>query len=317
MKANFPAIYMSAVLTAESGDTEKIAEIIEECKRLKIPVLPPDINESYEPFSVVPMIEGDPTSEDKIRFGLNTIKNFGEGIAHAIVEERKRNGKFASLEDFLRRVQDKNLNKKSVESLIKSGALDAFGERGLLLGNIDRLLSYNKESTPPVGQDSLFGLMSDKSTVPGLKLTQCAPVSFLAKLAWEKELLGLYISGHPVMHFAEKFKDRQDIKNLAEKGIEGVIVVVGGVIDEHKEIFTKKGDKMSFMRISDMSGNMEVVMFPRTFTEFKDVVVPGTCVAIKGKFSRRNGNPSLLAEKVKKIDEMPAETTPNNRTTTT
>jgi DNA polymerase-3 subunit alpha len=144
MKANFPAIYMSAVLTADSGDVEKIAEIINECKRMKIPILPPDINESFSQFTVI-VSEGE-GGVDRIRFGLVTIKNFGQGIATAIIDERKKGGKFRSLTDFLDRIKDRNLNKKSLEALIKVGALDSLGlDRGVLLSNIETLLAHNKE----------------------------------------------------------------------------------------------------------------------------------------------------------------------------
>ena len=195
LKANFPAIYMSAVLTAESGDVEKIGVMIKECKRMDIDVLPPSINESFSQFTVV----NNPPNPYKIRFGLTTIKNFGQGISSVITAERKLNGKFKNLADFLDRVKDKNLNKKSLESLIKCGALDDFNERGILMANIDNLLAYHKERMNAVkNQDSLFGLMSDTSTLPGLRLLD-APVAIQKnKLLWEKELLGLYISCHPL-----------------------------------------------------------------------------------------------------------------------
>ena len=144
MKANFPAIYMAAVLTADSGDVEKIGEIIAECKRMGVPVLPPNINESFSDFTVV---KGE--GKDKIRFGLTTIKNFGEGIAKTIIEEREKNGKFKSLSDLLQRIKDRNLNKKSLEALIKTGALDELGERGAMLANIENLLSYKKRWIKP------------------------------------------------------------------------------------------------------------------------------------------------------------------------
>ena len=128
-KANFPAVYMANVLTADSGEVEKIAETIAECKRMGIPVLPPSVNESFEDFAVVPNETHTPGDGEKIRFGLKTIKNFGEGIATTIIEERKRNGRFTSLSDFLSRIKDKNLNKKSLEALVKVGALDDFADQ--------------------------------------------------------------------------------------------------------------------------------------------------------------------------------------------
>ncbi|MDO8564482.1 MAG: DNA polymerase III subunit alpha, partial [bacterium] len=259
MKANFPAIYMASVLTADSGDVEKIAESVVECKRMNIPVLPPSINESFEGFTVVksPLEKGAlPSSAggllqppkaapfakgDKIRFGLTTIKNFGEGIAKAIIDERKQNGYFKSLADFLERIKDRNLNKKSLEALIKSGALDELGERGTMLANVETLLEYSKEQNKQAtNQDSLFGLMADSSSVPALKLKEAAPLSMEEKLAWEKELLGLYVSGHPLDKFREVLEKREySIAKIKEEFRDGMTVVIGGIVEEAKPIITK------------------------------------------------------------------------------
>jgi DNA polymerase-3 subunit alpha len=305
MKANFPAIYMSAVLTAESGDVEKIAEIIQECKRMSIPILPPDINESYSQFTVVKKTEATNDSEatpHTIRFGLVTIKNFGQGIATAIIEERKRGGKFTSLTNFLDRVKDKNLNKKSLEALIKAGALDSFQiDRGILLGNIENLLAYNKEKDKQAdNQDSLFGLMEDTSTIPTLKLAEVPKADSKEKLAWEKELLGLYISGHPLDRYREIISKREmDIKKAQETLKDGEEVTLACIIEEVKPIATKKGDTMAFVKVADFSGSLETVVFPRTLLEFKHALTPDKCLAIKGKMSERNGQKSMIVERVK------------------
>lgn len=296
MKANYPAIYMSAVLTADSGDVEKIAEIIGECKRMQIPILPPDINESFSQFTVV---KGD---KDTIRFGLVTIKNFGQGIATAIIDERKKNGKFKSLSDFLDRVKDRNLNKKSLEALIKSGAMDSLNvDRGVLLGNIETLLSHNKEKEKqPSNQDSLFGLMSDHSSIPTLKLAEVPNASMQEKLAWEKELLGLYISGHPLDKFRDVISKRDmDIKKAKETLKDGAEVTLACIIEEIKPINTKKGDLMAFIKVADFSGSLETIVFPRTLVEFKSAFAPDKCLAIKGKMSERNGQKSMIIERVK------------------
>ncbi len=189
LKANYPAIYMSAVLTAESGDVDTIGIMVNECKRMGIDVLPPSVNESFSQFAVI----SQPGQPHKIRFGLTTVKNFGASVASSITQERKRAGTFTSLADFLDRVKDKNLNKKSLESLIKVGALDEFGERSLLLHNLDALLAYHKErANTAENQSSLFSLMSDTSTLPTLRLAPApAIVDAKERLAWEKELLGL------------------------------------------------------------------------------------------------------------------------------
>lgn len=303
MKANYPAIYMSAVLTADSGDVEQIAEIISECKRMKIPVLAPDINESFGGFTVVPKNPELPESADnvdKIRFGLYTIKNFGEGIGDIIIAERKRGGKFTSLVDFLDRVRDKNLNKKSLEALIKTGAMDALGERGELLANIENILAYSKEKSSNKDHQSLFGLMSDASTVPGLRLNPAQPATNEDKLAWERELLGLFLSGHPLDKFREKLeKHGGSINKTKESAIENSTVVIAGIIEEAKQIQTKKGDNMLFVKIADLTGSIETVVFPRVLETHKDIFVTDKCVAIKGKISTRNGARSVIVDKAK------------------
>jgi DNA polymerase-3 subunit alpha len=309
MKANFPAIYMSAVLTADSGDVEKIGETIAECKRMGIPVLSPSVNESFSAFTVV---KAQPATnnpqqttkdENKIRFGLVTIKNFGEGIAKTIIDERKRAGKFKSLADFLERIKDKNLNKKSLEALIKCGAMDEFGERGQMLANTENLLLYNKEvAKSPDSQNSLFGLMTNMSSLPKLRMSETPPAGSAEKLAWEKELLGLYISGHPLDKFKTVLEKREmNIKKVREEIQEGMIVVIGGIIEEMREIITKKNEPMLFAKIADLTGSIEVVIFPRVYYEFKKFLAPEKCIAIKSRVSNRNGEISLIAEKVKEL----------------
>ncbi|MEQ1561486.1 MAG: DNA polymerase III subunit alpha [Nitrospira sp.] len=316
MKANFPAIYMSAVLTAESGDTDMIAEIIGECKRMQIPVLPPDINESFEGFTVIKQNEesGIKNNEeilnskfvirDSIRFGLTTIKNFGEGIATSIIDERKANGPFVSLSDFLRRIKDKNLNKKSLESLIKAGALDAFGDRSELLFNLDRLLTFNKEERArEVDQDSLFSTMNKTEDAVEITLEKALKTNPADRLMWEKELLGLYISGHPLDSYKHKLEKREtNLKKIKETAKEKNVVVFGGIIDEVKSVMTKKGEKMVFLKISDLSDSIEAVAFPKVFEEFQDVLIPESCVVVKGTFSTRNGEKSVLVDKVKVME---------------
>lgn len=311
MKANFPAVYMAAVLTAESGDIEKIAEIVAECKRMKIELLPPNINQSFGGFTVVredgtTFDTGEkvttPIGTEKIRFGLYTIKNFGQGIGDVIIEERKKNGKFTSISDFLCRIKDKNMNKKSLESLIKVGALDDFAERGLLVGNLEHMLEYNKEQVKQAGsaQDSLFGGLAD-SSFHEIKLTPKQPASMPEKLTWEKELLGLYISGHPLDKFKDIFAKTVSIATMKENSKEGMTQVVGGLIEDLREIRTQKGDLMAFIKIADMTGSFEVVAFPKTYMQFKSILALEKCVAIKGKISERNGQLSMIADKVKEL----------------
>jgi DNA polymerase III subunit alpha len=292
MKANYPLEYMAALLSAESGNVEKVTEVITECARMNIPVLPPDINESTGDFTIL-------TKEESIRFGLYSIKNFGTGIADAIVEERTVNGRYKTLADFLTRITDRNLNKKSVEALIKCGALDAFGERGEMLGNIDHLLSYSKESQEQKGQDSLFGTLPDTDT---LTLLPSTPITQAEKLSWEKELLGLYISGHPLDPHKEKLKRRgKTISEIKKETKEGVTTVLGGMIEEMRPVITKSGERMAFGKIADYDDFIEVVFFPRIYTEHKDLLEPEKCIALKGRLSTRNGEKSIVAEAVKAL----------------
>jgi DNA polymerase-3 subunit alpha len=261
-----------------------------------IDVLPPDINESFREFTL--LTDGE---KERIRFGLGSIKNFGEGIADFIIAERKKGGPFKTIEEFLSRVHDRNLNKKSLEALIKSGAMDALGERGKLLHNLDRLLEYNKESQSGKDQSSLFGALSSTGYSP-LYMEDVPPVSQDERLLWEKELLGLYISGHPLDKFKEKLESRdKSIKTLKETSKENEVVVVGGLVEQVKEFLTKGGDKMLFVRIADYTDSIEMVVFPRTLEEFKNVIVLDQCIAVKAKVSLRNGEKSLIVEKAKKL----------------
>jgi DNA polymerase-3 subunit alpha len=306
MKANYPAIYMSAVLTAESGDVERISDIIGECKRMGIPVLPPDVNKSFEGFGVI--VGKNSNEQDTIRFGLTTIKNFGEGIGHSIVEERKANGEFKSLSDFLRRIKDKNLNKKSMEALIKTGAMDSItpigSDRATLLYNLDKLLTFNKEErAKETDQDSLFSMMGASNQVVDIELDKTTPVNPADKLMWEKELLGLYISGHPLDSFKDKLAGREkNIKRIKEEGKEKAPVVLGGIIENIRPVMTKKGEKMIFLKISDLSDSIDAVVFPKVYEEFQDILIPESCIVIKGTFSLRNGEKSILIDKVKALE---------------
>jgi DNA polymerase-3 subunit alpha len=303
MKANFPEIYMSAVLTAESGDIDTIGEIVTECRRMGIPVLPPDVNESFSQFTVVKAPEGS-GERPRIRFGLVTIKNFGQGVSTAIIDERKKGGRFASLSDFLTRVKDRNLNKKSLEALVKSGALDCFGEdRGIMLANLEHLIEYNKEhGSAHSDQDSLFGLMSDSSTVPTLRLADAPKADLTTKLGWEKELLGLYVSGHPLERYKDVIMKKDvDIKRAKESVKEGDAVVLGVIVNAIRTIQTKNNETMAFLTISDFSGSSDAVVFPRTYREFREILNPDTCLAVKAVVNTRNGEKSFVIERMKKL----------------
>lgn len=303
MKANYPAIYMASVLTADSGDVEKIAEIVTECQRMKIAVLPPDVNESLRDFTVV---KNKKTGKDEIRFGLNTIKNFGRGISDTIIKERKENGPFISLTNFMTRINDRNLNKKSFESLIKSGALDKLGERGELYLNMDRILTYKKElSRSNASQGSLFGNTENGANYD-IELEQGGDVKKSERLVWEKELLGVYLSGHPLDDFKE-IMDRCDntIGSIKRAKKEGASVKAVGLLREVKETYTKKGEKMMFATLADYNDSIEIVCFPSTYEEYAEEMQQEMCVGIHGKVSLRNGTKSLILDYAKRLDRKP------------
>ncbi len=298
MKANYPVEYMTAILTAESGDTEKIAEIISESKRMKIPILPPDVNASFGGFTIV-----DESKHQEIRFGLYTIKNLGTDISDAIIAEREENGKYKSFADFLERIRHKNLNKKSLESLVKSGAMDGLGERGVMLANTEEALEYNKAQGKEMsGQESLFGMMADQSSVPALRLKDAAPAAKRDCLIWEKELLGLFISGHPLDDHRAKLETIGTTVESVRLLREGTVAVAGGIVEDIRVILTKKGDKMAFVKLTDYSGTLELVLFPEALFAHKEFFeAPDRCIKVKGKFSERNGEKTWIVERVMEL----------------
>ena len=292
MKANYPLEFMSALLTADSGDVDKIAEIIEECRSMGIEILPPDVNESFEEFSVVP-------NKNQIRFGLTSIKNFGSNVAHAIVEERKANGVYTDIENFLERVRTAGMNRRGLESLIQSGALDRFATRGVLLHNVEMLLTFQREMNKrPEGQDSLFGAIETANT---LTLAEAEDVHMQQRLAWEKELLGLYVSGHPLEVHARKLAGKPHIAEIKQKHTEGSVTVIAGIIVENKIILTKNGEKMSFIKLADLEDSIEAVAFPRVLTEHGELLAADTCVLLKGRVSKRNDEVSFIIEAVRAL----------------
>lgn len=301
LKANFPAEYMTAVLTIESDNLDTVTEMINESKRMGFKILPPDINESFSDFTVV--VEAGVVT-DKIRFGLGSIKNFGNEIGKAIIHERKIGGTFKTIEDFLKRVLHKNLNKKSLEALIMCGAMDQFGERGYLLANVEEMLSFNKALAEDhnKGSVSLFDGMDDAPSAR-LVLKDAAPTPVKIALAWEKELLGQYVSGHPLDAYKERLeKVGASIKKTKEDIHPGATTVIAGIVEDVREIYTKKkNEKMAFLRIKDLDDSLECVVFPKTFVEVRGLCKNEMLVLIKGKVSERNGELSMIVDKIQEL----------------
>jgi DNA polymerase-3 subunit alpha len=296
MKANYPVAYMTAILTNESGDVEKISEIVAECKRMGIIVLPPDINKSEGGFSIVL----DANGKEEIRFGLYTVKNLGVDIADAIIAERKNAGPFTSFENFIRRITHKNLNKKSLEALTMCGALDHFGERNEILANIESILEFHKHVVKDnILQNSLFDMGTESSFV----MKKATPASQKQKLTWEKELLGLFVSGFPLDPWKGKIEARNiTIEKVHTETSDGKETSLAVIIEAIKITITKKGDKMALLTLRDYSGYIEVAVFPETYKRYKDLVVIDTPLVIRGKVSTRNGEKTIAIDEIKKLE---------------
>lgn len=299
LKAHFPVEFMTALLTAESrGSTgptknEKIALAVSECKRLKVDVLPPDINKSGDEFEIEDKV--------KIRFGLSAIKNVGDAAIKNIIENREK-GEFKSFEDFCSRVDLGTINKKTMESLIKAGAMDNFGERARLLIEYPEIVdkSNKKKKETMQGQASLFGdeLLTYKSPK---KATEYEDFTKNEKLAFEKEFLGFYLTAHPQIDNLIKIKSQvtHEIESLEEEK-EQTRVVVGGLIESTRRIFTKKsGKEMAFLLIANENGiTLECVVFPKVFDQYKAILSKETVVLISGKIDSKNDKPVIIVEKI-------------------
>ncbi|MBU0596953.1 DNA polymerase III subunit alpha [Patescibacteria group bacterium] len=299
MKAHYPVQYMTAVLRAEFGDADKVAAIVYECSRMNIEVLPPDVNESFKNFAMV----SKPGESGRIRFGLTAIKNVGDHICEVIYRERKNNGQYKDLEDFLGRIKDKDLNKKSVESLIKTGAMDCFGyDRGILLSNIENLLFFvkNIRENETTKQDSLF--MGTKIAIGSKVTLQKAEDAIMDdKLIWEKNLLGIYLSSHPFKYFQKLLESVLNPLSSIEDCGRDQWVVIGGIVADLKKKITKKGKIMMFVTIQDMTGSMELLVFPKTYEQTQLVWEEGNIVCVVGKTPKEDGDNKIFVEKASVI----------------
>jgi len=310
LKANYPAEFMASLLTADLDNMDRIAIEIDECSQLGIEILPPDVNESFGRFAVVK--ESLTTERPEIRFGLSAIRNVGENVSKAIITERKDNGLFNSLEDFLKRCTNKVLNKKSIEGLIKSGALDRFGKRNYLNENIDKMLFFLKELEKDQNstQAALF-----VSSGPQLLLDESRAQEVDKKiiLSWEREFLGLYVSEHPYKIFEKELSAIStslfEAKKIKE---ESYPIRIAGVVTNIKKILTKKGDPMLFVRIEDAITGMELLVFPKIFQETMALWQEEKVLIVEGKFSLKDGEPKVLVNQGYEINDQNKNMIVNN-----
>lgn len=303
LKAHFPAEFMAALLTSDQNDIDRVAIEVDECKILGLEVLPPNINESFEDFSVIIGEDG----IERIRFGLNAIKNVGSVVAHEIVEERKRNGKYKNLTDFIERVKTKDLNKKSLEALAKVGALDEFGERNDFLESTEEILNFSKnvQKNSNSNQVSLFG--EDISYKPEIRLKKADPAQNSQKLKWEKELLGLYVSEHPVSEYSEYLRKNAMPIGQLEKKMVGNKIRIGGILNKVKKIYLKSQKEMLFAEIEDTSGKIEILVFPKILEATGSLWEEERLILAEGSLSDKDGNFKLLADSAREINRTEVE----------
>ena len=305
LKAHYPEAFMAALMTSDADDTERLAIEISECKHMGIKVLSPDVNESYVEFAVVP-------NKKQIRFGMAAIKGVGVSVVEEILRAREE-GKFKNVEDFARRVSTSRVNKKAWDSLIKTGAFDTMADRSDLLFNLETIQSFasklQKEALS--GQTDLFGdLMGSESIQPSISLAT-APAKHTDKerLAWERELLGLYISAHPLDNYDTYFEEQTVPMSELSAENDGQVTTVGGLVSSLRTIVTKSGTKMAFVKIEDKSSESEIIVFPNLFEQMGSQLVQDGVIKATGKVSARDregnltGDVKLIADDIQIVDD--------------
>jgi DNA polymerase-3 subunit alpha len=313
LKAKYPVEYMAALLSVERNNTEKVGLLVAECRRMGIEVLPPDVNRSGLDFTIEEQVDVASSLETTaIRLGMGAIKNVGEGPVETILAARQDGGPFRDLDDFCRRVDMRQINRRALESLIKVGALHVFGTRSQLLPIADRIvgLSANLHRARDVGQMSLFGeatgvhLAAEETLLPPLSKTAEVPQKEI--LAWEKDLVGVYISEHPMTQAMIGLQDAVTASTgTLNEEPNGSQVTVAGMVQRVRRHITKKGDEMAFVTLEDLQGTCDVVVFPRVWSQTKDLWQPERILVVGAKLDTgRRDEPSLLCDWVKLPEEM-------------
>lgn len=295
LKAHYPVQYMAAFLSAERENSEKVGEALGECRRLGISILTPNVNSSDVDFSI---------EANGIRFGLGAIKNVGSVAAESVVNERKLHGSFASVGDFCRRIDWQQVNKRTLESLIRCGALDELGDRGRLDFNLDRLVAYGTKSAQEAasGQVSLFGESETETMEPHLEAGSNGDTS--SWLRWEKETIGAYLSHHPLEEAVDRLT-QLGVRPLTEidVDVDGQSVMVGGILGAVRGFTNRKGDQMANLELNDLEGSADVIVFPRIYRKAEDIIKVGNVVVIKGTVGVRDGRAEILADSIVPFDD--------------
>ena len=300
LKAHYPDAFMAALMTADMRSTDRLAIEIQECKRMGLVVLGPDINESYPDFATV-------GKSGTIRFGLAAIKNMGKALVEEVIEERDQKGKFSSVCDFARRVNATKFNKKSWEAAIKTGAFDKFADRSDLLFNLEKIQAYGArvQKEAASGQTDLFGALGEAAAVPEVAL-EPAPTKYSEKeqLLWERELLGLYISAHPLDKFGAYFSEQTVPLNELKVEMDGGKTTVGGIITVVRTITTKSGAKMAFVKIEDKLGEVEIIVFPKIFEVMGAKLLQDTVIKATGRINTKDARGNNSGEIKVIVDEI-------------
>lgn len=316
LKAHYPAGFMAALMTADHDDTDRLAIEIEEARRMKMEVLSPDVNESFVDFGTV-------KESGNIRFGLAGIKNIGAGVAEAIVRERKKAGPYRSLLQFVERLGPDTINKKVLENLAKGGALDRFAERNQVLAAVDQILKLSnaQRKATETNQIGLFDVGGPVAIAePTLELPPVEPADQRQRLAWEKELLGMFLSAHPLKEVEELMRAHATPLASITEGQVGQMIRVAGIMVTLRKITTKDNASMAFGMLEDLSTSREIVFFPRTLEQYNELVAQDSMLLIEGRVSLRDGEIKIAAEKLwplgtqLELEEIPAlEQRPSGR----
>ncbi len=292
LKAHYPAAFMAALMTSDFDDIDRLAIEITECRHMDLEVLAPDVNESFQEFAVVP-------GKKQIRFGLHAIKNVGSNAVDEIVRVREELGGFSNLEEFFSNVNPRVVNRKSVESLIKCGAFDTLGERIQLLDNIESLVGFASkiQKEKEAGQTDLFGNSEEVHTQAKLQLGP-ATSDFTQhdQLGWERELLGLYLSQHPLKAYQAYLEEKAVPLTELKAEHDNKTAIIGGAIGEMREITTKNGQKMAFAKLADEFAERELVIFPSVYAETASLWQRDKVLLVKGKVNAKDRAGNLTDE---------------------
>lgn len=307
LKAHYPAAFMAALLTSDHGNLERVAIEIAECRKMQIEVLPPDVNESFMEFAVIRDEEG----VDRIRFGLAAVKNVGEGPIKAILAAREEGGNFVSVEDFVRRVDAREINKKAIEALMKVGAMDGLGDRATLIENLDKIVTYMSRAQKNAlsGQIDIFGSMGIAEEMPALPLDPPAQLLEPREVSvWEKELLGIYLTSHPLQDVQAWLTEKTLAADDMKPEMDGQKATTGGLITTVRKILTKAGATMAFVGLETVRGDTELIVFPRAYEASPEMWEVDKVVVVQGKVNARDRDDKItedvkmIVDKVKALD---------------